>query len=232
MKNLRIIFFVLLIFLINMPNSYAQKYDGLDMNISLDEWWFVFTRDNLNNNQNLSDLGISKDYMENFFAENDAYLDAIYFYNYPSEDYLEFVVYKYDMNNDENLKKFKNIKNLKNAKKADIGHLGIMLGEEEEITNTIVYETDDLLFLKNYYELDDGYQLSYITIYNKQYYILNFTSNNPIDDTMESITDAIIDEITVDNINSNINIIVIFSIIIITILLFTTTITLKKKKKS
>lgn len=194
-----IIFGVFSIFI----NVSAKTYnlDEINIKANLDEWWFTFTRDNLDNNKDLSFVDVTKEYMEDYFKKNNAYLDAIY---YPEDDeYIELTIQKYEMNEDDFLKSFAKIKNLKKAKKTEIGSLGLALAKDSSIDNQLIYENDNCLYIKNYYDLDEYYKLSYVTIANNQYYIMSFTSNTQFDSTAEKITDAVIDDVTIEQQNNN-----------------------------
>ena len=57
------------------------KLSGTDMQITFDESeWYVFTPDNILDNPELEELGISYDYMVDSFRENKASVDAVLFY--------------------------------------------------------------------------------------------------------------------------------------------------------
>ena len=53
----------------------------------------IFTPDNIKDNAELDELGISYEYMVETFQTNEAYLDAVLFYQ-DSEDYIEIFVRK------------------------------------------------------------------------------------------------------------------------------------------
>ena len=77
----KIVLFVLL-FIIPI-NVWATTFDlkDTDMSITIDEdIWYVFTPDNILNNPELDELGISYEYMVNVFSDNRAYLDAVLFF--------------------------------------------------------------------------------------------------------------------------------------------------------
>ena len=211
-KNINIILVVIISLFVMVTNVSAKSYEleDINMSIDLDEWWFTFTRYNLENNDELDALNITKDYMEEYFENNDAFLDAIYYTS--DNEYIELTIHKYEMKDNDEFEKFKKIENLKNAKESDIGWLGIMLSEEPTIRDTIIYETENCLYLKNYYSLEENYQLSYITIANNQYFIINFTSNTNFDDSAEMITDDVVDNIFIEN-NNNQNLLYILFIV-------------------
>ena len=73
----------------------AETYDlsDTDMSISLDDTvWYVFTRDNIENNAELGELGISYDAIHDILYNSDIYMDAIVYYE--DGTYLEFFVRK------------------------------------------------------------------------------------------------------------------------------------------
>ncbi len=77
----KIVLFVLL-FIIPI-NVWATTFDlkDTDMSITINEdIWYVFTPDNILNNPELDELGISYEYMVNVFSDNRAYLDAVLFF--------------------------------------------------------------------------------------------------------------------------------------------------------
>ena len=197
-KYICIIVVIVASLFITSVNVYGQNYqlDDINMHINLDEWWFTFTRYNLENNDKLDYLNITKDYLEKYFQDNNAYLDAIYYTSV--DEYIELTIHKYEIKDNEKFKRIKKIENLKDAKEADIGLLGVLIGEEPTIKDTIIYKNKNGLYLKNYYLLEENYQLSYITIVNNQYFIINFTSNSYFDETAEIITDNVVDNIFVE----------------------------------
>ena len=83
----------------------AQRYypEGTDLNIWIDDTkWYVFTRDNLYNNPELDDLGITYEYLYNFMHDNYVYLDGALFYD--DDDNLELFIRKKDYNKINNLR--------------------------------------------------------------------------------------------------------------------------------
>ena len=73
------ILFALLIFM--MPIFvFAKEYSIKDINLKMeidDNYWNVFTRDNYKDNELLKSLGVTNEYMENYFTQNNAYVDAL-----------------------------------------------------------------------------------------------------------------------------------------------------------
>lgn len=79
--------FILLIPLIVSAKSYTIK----DMTVSFDNDWTVFTRDNIDNNQELKDIGLTTEYMEDLFNKNDIYIDAVIFNKENPSDTIEML---------------------------------------------------------------------------------------------------------------------------------------------
>lgn len=103
---------------------YATTFDlkDTDMHITIDEeFWYVFTPDNIKNNPELEELGISYDYMVETFEENEAYLDAALFFA-DSDDYIEIFV---------NKKEVQDVKNMTNYSEEDWNLFGEAIAEEE-----------------------------------------------------------------------------------------------------
>ena len=80
--------FALLILLLWMPVVIkAEEYDVQSANLKVifPDDWYVFTRENVKDNEKLKELNVSEDYMNNFFVKNNAYFDAL-------ETDIEFVL--------------------------------------------------------------------------------------------------------------------------------------------
>ena len=56
---------------------FAKSYTIKDMTVSFDSEWTVFTRDNIENNKELANVGLTTEYMEDLFKKNDIYIDAV-----------------------------------------------------------------------------------------------------------------------------------------------------------
>lgn len=101
LKKLLFVFICLLL----VPSLVFAKEYKLDENITItmdDTEWYVFTRDNIKGNPELEELGISYEYLNNFFEENKVYMDAVlYFEGY--ENYIEVFVRRNPSTGTDNL---------------------------------------------------------------------------------------------------------------------------------
>ena len=76
-----------------------------DMSISIDEeYWYVFTRDNLLNNPELWEVGITYNDIKTEFDEKNLYLYAISYYS-DAERYIEIYVEKENYDSKRNLRR-------------------------------------------------------------------------------------------------------------------------------
>lgn len=74
------ILLLLLLFVIPISVS-AKEYSAVDLTIDFDDSkWYVFTRDNIKDNAELEELGITYEYANNLFLSNYLYLDAALVY--------------------------------------------------------------------------------------------------------------------------------------------------------
>lgn len=163
----KIVMFILLMVILPL-NVLATDFslNDTDMQITFDESeWYVFTPDNILDNPELEELGISYDYMVDTFEENGAYLDAILFFS-NSDDYIEVFVRK---------TRIEDVINLNNYDKSEIEELGKALAEEQGADYEI-YQ-NDYSFVKLEYQ-DMGFYLNeYVTVINGDGY--SITAQKP-----------------------------------------------------
>ena len=168
----KIVLFVLL-FIIPI-NVWATTFDlkDTDMSITIDEdIWYVFTPDNILDNPELDELGISYEYMVDVFSDNHAYLDAVLFFQ-DSDDYIEIFVRKTEVDD---------VKNLSNYSLSDIEEFGKTLAEEQNAQYEIYQKNYSFAFL-TYQDL--GFYLNeYYTIING--YAYSITAQKPYSFTSE-----------------------------------------------
>lgn len=84
---------LLLLFMVFPSHIEAKEYNvsGTDVSINIDDSkWIVFTRDNLYNNPELDELGLTYQFMNDFMTTNNIYLNAIKLNNFQTKENLEF----------------------------------------------------------------------------------------------------------------------------------------------
>jgi len=73
--------FCLVLFVPVSASAQTYSLGETDIHISLDDTvWYVFTRDNIQDNAELEELGLTYEAMYDILHNNDAYMDAILFY--------------------------------------------------------------------------------------------------------------------------------------------------------
>lgn len=152
----------------------AETYvlSDTDMTISLDDtYWYVFTRDNVLNNPELEELGISYEDINNVFQEYNAYVDAILFYE--DGNYTELLVRKKTLDS--------GVANLTNYTTAEVAEMAAELAKIHDIEDYSVYENQYKFARLDYF--DAGYYIcEFTTVVNTHNYTLTFQSTVPYTD--------------------------------------------------
>lgn len=166
--------------------AYATAFSvyGTDMTIDVDDSeWYVFTRDNIMDNPELQELGISEEYMKNVFEENDAYMDAILFFEDGS--FVELFIKMKSVDT--------GIANLSNYDDDEVTEIAEDLAEEHDIEDYSVYKTRyKFVKLESYDKKYDYYLCEFFTVVNKDGYTLTFQSATPFTDAeYEEIEDMV-----------------------------------------
>lgn len=151
------LFLVIVIFPFLIQAEVYQVND-IKLKINFDEDFIVFTRDNLNDNQALMDLGVSQEYMIDNMNSNNIYLDVI------KEDMsYEFLVVSQDR-----LLLFEDLKT------ADVKTLTVLEDELTKQTNSSVVsvsEGNNVYVKLDYYDNNTGnYIVNYYTVVNHRGY--------------------------------------------------------------
>ena len=193
-RNICMLLAVILCLVALFPVTASAKTYTLsdtDMQISIDDtYWYVFTRDNIKDNPELGEIGVSYDTMYSFLYDNMAYVDAILFYE--DGDYLEMFVRKNAVD--------AGVVNLSNYKKKDVLELAEELAKLAGAENYYVHESQYKFVRIEYFDSDISYYVcEYVTIVNKDNYTLTFQSATPFTqrdyDEMKRIVDSVVFDI-------------------------------------
>jgi len=168
--------------------TYAKTYSlsDTDMSISVDDTsWYVFTRDNIKNNPELEELGVTYETMYDILHDNEAYMDAILYYE--DGDYIEFFVRKRPLDT--------GIVNLSNYEDSEVLELAKELAKKQGAEEYSVYENQYKFAKLEYFDSNYGYYIcEYVTCVNKDNYTLTFQSTSPFTeweyDEMKKIVDS------------------------------------------
>ena len=109
MKNRLCLFILVALCFVTVLTSAvsAKEYttSDTDLTISIDDsYWYVFTRDNIEGNPELEELGITYDYIHDIMMEKKIYIDALVVYDDGSV--LELCVVKNKSNGIVNLSNY------------------------------------------------------------------------------------------------------------------------------
>lgn len=162
--------------------SYAPN--GTDISIAIDDAWFVFTRENIENNPELADLGIAYENIQDFMYINDVYIDAIIIYD-DLHTYLELFLRKVEGDDGMNLSEFSDDEVLETIEE---------MAEQCGSTEYGIYQTE-YKFSKMEYTQEEYHIMEYITIVNGDTYTLGFQSNEPFDDWAYGEMDRIVETV-------------------------------------
>ena len=154
----------------------AAKYavSGTDMTVELDDsQWYVFTRDNVKDNPELEEFGLTEEDMNKIFRDNYAYMDAILFYG--DVDYVELFVRKKAVDS--------GMVNLSNYDDDEVEELTEELAKKQGAEDYEVFETRYKFAKLEYVDESLGYYLcEFFTVVNKEGYTLTFQSTFPYTD--------------------------------------------------
>lgn len=174
---------------------YATTFNVEDTNMSFyinEEIWYVFTRDNIQNNPELDELGFTYEKMHQILEENNAYVDAAMFYE--NGEFVEMFVRIVDVDTE--------IINLADYEDKDIAPLAQELIERQKADTYYICETNDgknkYKFINIEYvdEATGFYIWEFMTVINQKDYTITFQSNKPYSDTEYSEMESIIGSIS------------------------------------
>ncbi len=185
--------FLLIIILLNfvIPATLEAKTYTLaqtDMHIEIDDAeWYVFTRDNIKDNKELEELGVSYDYMYNLMHKNYIYMDAILYFK-DDDDYIELFVRK---------KKTDEINQLSNFDDKEVLELAEQLAKKQGAKNYKVYQTS-YKYAKLEYQSEGLYLQEYYTIVNKEAYTITAQKKESFSSEDAARIQKIVDHIKFD----------------------------------
>lgn len=167
-------------------NIYGKNVDLKEINLTIDfnDDWYVFTRYNLDGNKDLETLGVTKDYMENFFNENEAYIDAS-----PKELGTDFIL---------RIKSVEDMNNLSNYPDDIVKEVAKEVGKLVSSTDYKIYNSGKNKYaIVRYYDETSKYNvLAYYTVVNAQGYTFQMQKQSDITQTDETNMKTIMDSAT------------------------------------
>lgn len=192
-RNFFLILSVILCVALFLPvTTYAQAYQMSDTDMTItvnDAEWYVFTRDNIKDNPELAELGVSYKDMHSILYDNEAYMDAILFYE--DGGYIEFFVRKRPLDT--------GLVNLSNYKDSEVATFAKEIAKNQNTDNYGVYENTYKFAKLEYFDATYNYYVcEYITVVNKDDYTLTFQSETEFTEWEYEEIKRIVDSIQFD----------------------------------
>ena len=192
-RNISILVSILLCVIFCLPTTtYAENYNlgGTDMSISVDDtFWYVFTRDNIKNNSELDELGITYEAMYDVLYDNEAYMDAVLYYE--GGEYTELFVRKRMLDT--------GVANLSNYEDSEVLEIAKELAKKQGADKYSVYQSQYKFARLEYIDSNYGYYIcEYATIVNKDNYTLTFQSTSQFTDEEYAEIEDIVDSVKFD----------------------------------
>lgn len=187
MKKIVIVFLLLIMLIPFGVKAKTYELDNLDMEITFSDDWYVFTRDNLENNSDLDYLGVSKEYMETVFENAEAYIDAA-----PKDFSVEFFL---------RIRNAEDVNNLSNYSDEDVEELAKEVAKLVETKEYTTYKNDYKYVITRYPDVLDGQTyniISYYTIVNGKGYTFTLQKIGELTEEEETIMKNIIDTVSYD----------------------------------
>ena len=179
--------FILMIFL--FPFSVSAKSFSIDENMNLDiddSLWYVFTRNNLDNNEELKSFNISPSEMMAFFENNQAYMNAILLYKDTGE-MLQLFVRKATSNTDLKEKDMSDQDLLDMAKASLTG---------KNVSTMELYKNNGIRYVYAEYAEGNNYVMDYYTIYNNTNYTITGQKTSRLNSENRDRVNAVVETIT------------------------------------
>lgn len=192
MKHSIRLLLAVLIFLVLPVTVYAETYrmTETDLSVQVDSSiWYVFTRDNIENNAELEELGISYDAMRSILYENNVYMDAVLYYD--NGEYIELYVRKTPQTS--------GLANLSNYSDDDVLEFAAALAKNQDAQVYSVHKNEYKFSRVEYLDANaELYVCEFITIVNKNNYTFTFQSSFEFGDLEYEEIESIIDSIQFD----------------------------------
>lgn len=162
---------------------------GTDMSLSVDdEYWYVFTRDNIKNNSQLDKLGITYEYMTEIFSDSDAYMDAFMFFNDEENNVVELFVRKVDDAFDA--------VDLSDYSDEEVLEFAESLTQYVSYSDSSVYKSKyKFAELRSFEPVEKLYMYQFFTVANKDLYNLQFHSTTQLNDSQYKEITSIVDSV-------------------------------------
>ena len=165
---------------------YAKEYDLKEINLSLsiNEDWYVFTRGEFPESDEIQELGITEEFMNQYMDENSVYLDAM-----PKDFSYELI-----LNTTSNTTEVYNMKNCSNAFLKEVVN-GILEKISDATANVYDSGKNKYIVVSLYDTASSYYIYRYYTIVNNMIYHFNIQKKNEISDNEKASLKRVVDTV-------------------------------------
>ena len=187
---------ILVLFLVPFGVN-ATTYETKDFSIDIDDnEWIVITRDNVDNNNQIKDLGLSPSDTKQMMERNNIYLDAIKSENNDNYSELRLIVSQIEGNT--------NLKHLHEAEDDVVSGYGDGIKEGAGIsTYDVITTSDGYKYIFVEYSINGNWFESYFTIINYDSYSISVKKNKEFTLEEKENFRFIVDSIKYDNVRPN-----------------------------
>ncbi len=187
MKRIMVFWLVLILPIFVMASEYSSK--DINMKFAVNDNYIVLSRDNLNNNEYLDKLNVTKNYIETIMNEND-----IYFIITNPDMSFEILVVVPD--------KEISFKDLNSATSSELESLKNTIIKETGDKVPTIYKTDYSFVVANY---NDGeyHNINYYTVINSRGYNIQMQKKDKITESDEEALKEIVDTVIFKVIDGN-----------------------------
>ena len=178
------IVFSLLVLLVMplMVSAVSVDVPSADMSLNIPDEWYVFTRENIENNPDLDELDLTYEFMNELMNENDMYVDAF-------DDEEEFIVSVVDV---------EDVGNLNDYFDSEIEDLAVEIQSIAGADSYELYENDYKFIYLEY--MDAGYYIiNYYTIIADRAYTFTIQKETEFTSAEKDSYKTIIDSVNFDN---------------------------------
>lgn len=165
-KIIKTLIILLLVIVVSPVMAKEFTISDTDIKVNLDDSsWYVFTRDNIKDNKQLKEFGISEEYMNTTFKNGNIYLDAIKFNS--NKEIIELFVMK---------KPVEKVKNMSKYSDSELKDVAKEIAKKENTNDYKIYTTNYKYVYTKY--TDSGKQImDYYTVINGYGYTIKLQSD-------------------------------------------------------
>ena len=172
---------------------FAKEYEikDVDVKLSIDDDWYVFTREIQDDNEDLENFGVTKEYLINLMNNNNIYIDAI-----PHRGGLEFflVIPKKDMET----------KDMDSYSDSALEPTIVSFKEKFNTDKCDIYKSKHKYIMVDYYDSNLKYYIiNYYTVFDGKGYNFQLQKKSPINDEEKANLQKIINTIEIGKLEEN-----------------------------